>query len=179
MMTIHFTPKIVKRPNTKKWKGVHATREHMHSIMNAGKKLQVNVRDVMCMCSGCLHGESECKQPNYVDRWRGFDMDKFKCIEADLCLWKSIRIRKTVGAHDDYAWEEVRDILAAMTNFDDVVAYIQRNPLPFFDFHINEFLLEDDRDHIDLVALHYKPEDAPEGLFHVKYAVMVTVSLEV
>ena len=42
LLTFHFTPKISKRPDTKKWKGVHATRQHMHSIMNTGKKLQVN-----------------------------------------------------------------------------------------------------------------------------------------
>ena len=168
MMTIHFTPKLVKRPNTEKWKGVHATRDHMHSIMNTGKKLQVNVRDVMCMCSGCLHGDSECKQPNYIDNWRGFDMEKYKAIDADLSMWKSIEIRKTVGARDDYAWEEVREILGSLDSFDDVLAYIQRNPLPFFDFHINEVLLEEDRDNIDLVALHYKPEDAPEGFVPCK-----------
>ena len=168
MMNFNYTPKIGTRPNTDKWKGVLSTRHHMHSIMNTGKKLQVNVRDVMCMCSGCLHGDSECKQPNYIDEWRGFDMDKFKQINADLNLWKSIKIRKTVGGRDDYAWEDVRDILAGMVTFEEVVCYVQRNPLPFFDFHINETLLEEDRDFLDLVALHYKPTDAPEGFVPCK-----------
>ena len=163
LMTFHFTPKISKRPDTKKWKGVHASHEHMHSIMNTGKKLMVNVCEVMCMCQGCLHRNSECKQPNYIDEWWGFNMEKFKSTEADLTLWKSINKHKTVGACDDYAWKDVHDILAAMENFDAVEAYVHQNPLPFFDFHINDVLLEENRDQLDLVALHYKPPDAPDG----------------
>ena len=71
MLSVNFTPKISKRPNTLKWKGVKDTRAHMHSIMNTGKDLQVNVRDITCLCPGCLHGDSECKNKNYVDSWRG------------------------------------------------------------------------------------------------------------
>ena len=43
LLTFHYTPKIGKSLILKKWKGVLATRELMHSIMNTGKKLQVNV----------------------------------------------------------------------------------------------------------------------------------------
>ena len=134
LLTFHYTPKISKRSDTKKWKGVHATHQHMHSIMNTGKKLQVNVHEVMCMCHGCLHGDLQCKQPNYIDEWKGFDMDKFKYTDADLTLWQSINIRKTVGTCDDYAWEDVSDILSAMEKFDAIEEYVHRNPLPFLIF---------------------------------------------
>ena len=70
MLTFHYTQKIGKRPDTSKWKGVESTREHMHSIMNTRKNLNVNVRDVVCLCTGCLHCDSECKYSDYVDQWR-------------------------------------------------------------------------------------------------------------
>ena len=75
----------------------------MHSIMNTGVNLQVNVWDVVCLCPGCLHGDSDCKYPDYFDKWRGFDMKKYENIETNLHLWKSVAIRKTVGSREDYA----------------------------------------------------------------------------
>ena len=79
---------------------------------------------MMRVCPECLHGDSACKQPNYVDELRGFDMEKFKSTESDLTLWKLVDIHKTVGSHNDYAWEDVCDILASMENFDSVEAYM-------------------------------------------------------
>ena len=74
MLTFSFTSKIPKRPDISKWKGVTDTRDHMHSIMNTGDNLRVNVRDVVCLCPDCLHSEGICKYSDYVDEWRGFDM---------------------------------------------------------------------------------------------------------
>ena len=67
MLTFHYTGKIGKCPDTSKWKGVEATRDHMHSIMNTRKNLCFNVWDVVCLCTGCLHGDSPCKYSKYVD----------------------------------------------------------------------------------------------------------------
>ena len=164
IITFIFTSKIPKHPDTNKWKGVLSTRDHMHSIMNTGVNLQVNVRDVVCLCPGCLHGDSECKYPDYVDKWRGFDMKKYENIETNLHLWQSVAIRKTVGSREDYAWQDVREILQSFNDFDALQKYIKRNPLPFLDCHVNLNLSENDRQYLDLVALHYIPSDAPEGL---------------
>ena len=164
MITFAFTSKITKRPDTSKWKGVKDTRDHMHSIMNTGEHLKVNVCNVVCLCTGCLHGDSECKYPEYVDKWRGFDMNKCEDIPTSFQLWKSVAIHKTIGSREDYAWEDVRAILCAFNDFDSLQDYIKRNPLPFFDCHINLQLSECDRQNLDVVALHYIPADAPEGL---------------
>ena len=136
----------------------------MHSIMNTGEHLKVNVCNVVCLCTGCLHGDSECKYPEYVDKWRGFDMNKCEDIPTSFQLWKSIAICKTIGSREDYAWKDVRAILHAFNDFDSLQNYIKRNPLPFFDCHINLQLSERDRQNLDLVALHYIPVDAPKGL---------------
>ena len=91
-------------------------------------------------------------------------MTKGTDIPTSFQLWKSVGIRKTVGSQEDYGWEDVRAILHAFEDFDALQAYTKRNQLPFFDCHINLQLSECDRQHLDLVALHYILPDAPEGL---------------
>ena len=123
MMSVQFTPRIPKCPNTKKWSGVKDTREDMHSIMNTGKRLIVNVRLITCLCPGCLHGDSECKKAECVDSWRGFDMHKYNKIDAYLNLWKSVKIHKNVSCREDYNWENVWDVLANMNTFEELAEY--------------------------------------------------------
>ena len=159
ILTFNYVGKLGKRPDTSKWKGVAQTREHMHSIMNRGDELKVNVRDVVCLCTGCLHGDSTCKN----SKWRGFDMASGKEVDVDLGFWNSVVICKTVGSREDYEWEDVRAIIDSYTNYNDLQEYVKRNPLPFFDCHIDLVLSAHDRDNIDNVALHYLPTDAPEG----------------
>ena len=108
------------------------------------------------------------RKQNVLDSWRGFDMHKYIEIDADLNLWKSVKIHKNVGCREDYNWENVWDVLANMNTFEELAEYIKKNPLPFLDFHINDSLSENDRDDLDLVALHYKPNDAPQDLFPCK-----------
>ena len=84
MLTFNYTSKIGKRPDTSKWNGVKDTRDHMHSIMNTNHNLRINVRDVVCLCTGCMHGDSACKYSEYVYNWRGFDMLNYKQLDADL-----------------------------------------------------------------------------------------------
>ena len=164
MLTFNYMQKIGTRPDTSKWKGVESTREHMHSIMNTRKNLNVNVRDVVCLCTGCLHGDSPCKYSDYVDEWRGFDMNTHKPSDVDLTLWKSVKIRKCVSSREDYAWEDVCTILQSYTDYDEALEYIKKNPMPFFDCHIDLKLNERDRENIDPVALHYVPQDVSQGL---------------
>ena len=67
ILTFNYISKIGKRPDTSKWKGVEKTREHMHSIMNRSDTLKVNVHDVVCLYTGCLHGDGNCKNVKFVD----------------------------------------------------------------------------------------------------------------
>ena len=116
------------------------------------------------MCAGCLHGDSICKNLKFVDNWRRFDMGIGKEIDVDLNFWNSVVIHKTVGSREDYEWEDVRASIATYNNYNELHDYVKRNPLPFFDCHIDLVLSDRDRDNIDNVALHYLPTDAPEGL---------------
>ena len=170
ILNFNYTGKIAKQPDTSKWKGVQSTREHMHSIMNTRKNLTVNVRDVVCLCTGCLLGDSACRYSDYVDEWRGFDMLKFKDTNVNMSLWNSVNICKKIGSHEEFKWEDVRAILQSFSDYDEALAYVKKNPLPFLDCHIDIKLSEHDRKNIDPVALHYVPADASRGLTPCKIA---------
>ena len=71
--------------------------------MNTGDNLRVNVRDVVCLCPSCLHGDGICKYNDYVDEWRGFDMQTHKEAPVTMELWNSVKIHKTVCSRDDYS----------------------------------------------------------------------------
>ena len=88
----------------------------------------LNVRDVICLCTGCLHGDSPCKYSDYVDEWRGFDMNTHKPSDVDLTLWKSVKIRKCVSSREDYAWEDVHAILQSYTDYDEALEYVKKIP---------------------------------------------------
>ena len=164
ILTFNYVGKLGKRPDTSKWKGVEHTREHLHSIMNRSDNLKVNVHKVVCLCTGCLHGDSTCKNLKYVDNWQGYDLMTGKETDVDLRFWKSVVIHKTIGSREDYEWEDVQAIFDSYSDFSELQEYIKKNPLPFFDCHIDLVLSESDRDSIDNVALHYLPDDAPQGL---------------
>ena len=153
----------IKRPDTSKWKDVKDTQSHLHSIMNSGNNLKVNEHDIICICPACLHREGDCKNGNYVDNWRDFDMKIYEETPADLSLSKSCKICKSIGCREQYQWHDALTILASKNTCDELHDYVKKNPLPFLDFHIIENLTDSDRVEIDLVALHYKPQDVPEG----------------
>ena len=168
MLTVNYTPKLGIRPDTKKWKGVKDSRDHLHSITNTGKPLHVNCRYVVCLCEGCLHGDSECRYKEFVDNWEGFDMRKFESAPVDMILWSSVQIRKTIGSRENHAWENVLETIGGYDNFEGLKDYVSKNPLPFFECHINTNLSEEDRQKLNLVALHYVPDDAPQGFVPCK-----------
>ena len=131
--------------------------------MNTGNNLRVNVRDVVCLCAGCLHCDGICKYSDYVDEWRGFDMQTHKEAPITMELWNSVKIHKTVGSRDDYSWEDVWAIVNSYNNYEALSEYVKKNPLPFFDVNIDLILHDQERSHIDPVVLHYIPHDATVG----------------
>ena len=98
----------------------------------------------------------------------GFDMQAHKEVPVTMDLWNSVQIRKTVGNRDDYSWEDVWALVSSYNNYDALAEYVKKNPLPFFDVNINLILNDNDRSHIDPIALHYLPNDAPVGFVPCK-----------
>ena len=64
----------------------------------------------------------------------------------------------------NFNWEQLRITLETKASFEDLSEYVKKNPIPFLDCHVDQTLSEHDRDQLDLVALHYKPADAPQDL---------------
>ena len=95
-------------------------------------------------------------------------MQTHKEAPVTMELWNSVKIRKTVGSRDDYSWEDVQAILSSYSNYEDLSEYVKENPLPFFDVNIDLILHDHDRSHLDPVALHYIPHDAPQGFASCK-----------
>ena len=94
--------------------------------MNTGKNLKVNVQDIICMCPACLHGEGDYKNGNYIDNWRGIDMNKFEDIPADLTLWKSCKICKNIGCREEYQWHDTLTILVSKNTYDELHDYVKK-----------------------------------------------------
>ena len=68
IQTFEFTSKIANRPNTSKWTTVPDTRE-IHSVTNVPKKQVINIRNFLCCCNGCIHGDGPCTNEVCPHRW--------------------------------------------------------------------------------------------------------------
>ena len=80
LQTFEFTNKIANRPNTKKWTSVPDTRK-IHSITNVPKKGVINIRNFLCCCNGCIHGDGPCTNEVCPDRW----CELMICKKGSLC----------------------------------------------------------------------------------------------
>ena len=49
-------------------------------------------------------------------------------------------------------------------SYDELVQYINNNPLPAFNDEPNDAIAQQDINNLDIVALHHKPPDAPERI---------------
>ena len=77
-------------------------------------------------------------------------MLNYKEVDFDISFWKSVNIRKSFRSREDYSWEDVQCILESCRTYEEALEYAKKNPLPFFDCHIDLNLSDRDRDRIDL-----------------------------
>ena len=165
MLNFVFTPKLISRPNTATWKGVKESRDELHSIMNRNDFLKVNVRNIICMCSKCLHGESdgECEYKDYTDNWCGFDMAKFRPTETDFQFWGNIPIRKIGGSRIEFDWQEKLDTLNSFNTYGELSEHVEHNPIPILQCRISDEMRPADDALVDAVSLYYRPTDCPSN----------------
>ena len=170
MLSFIKTDKIACRPNTKDWKGIKGTREELHSVMNTGKALKVNVRKICCHCRPCMdmEGRENCLHKEYYSDWCGWDLSNGTEIPADVCGWTNVAIRKIIGSAVNYNWSQEIGNLAACNSFDQILDHVTSTTLPAMDCFVSNTLIAADRPFIDLVALHYKPPDVANNLTPIK-----------
>ena len=163
LQTFEFTNKIANRPNTKKWTSVPDTRK-IHSITNVPKKGVINIRNFLCCCNGCIHGDGPCTNEVCPDRWRTYDLQKKKFVPTKMWLWDVCLTRKIIPlqSNNNY-WADQIEELSKITSFDVLKHHIHSNVLPPFTYEKDITMSENDRNHLDFVALHYLPSDAPDS----------------
>ena len=71
--TFEFTNHLNSRPNTSKWMTVPDTHK-IHSVANVVGTSQINIKNFLCCCGGCIHGGMECQNQICPQPWKGFDL---------------------------------------------------------------------------------------------------------
>ena len=61
-------------------------------------------------------------------------------------------------------WQHRIATLSAVNSFEELVTYVNTNPLPCFTDDINDTLTQQEIHNFDMVALHHIPDDAPQRI---------------
>ena len=161
LQTYHYTQKLSNRPNTDKWTTVPDTRK-LHSLTNVPGTKIVNLRNFLCCCDGCFHGEEECTNDVYPNNWKGFNLVKKKFTNPDLTHW-NVANPIPMPVSRQVNWEECICKLSNFTNFTALKNYVVHNSIPPLVCDINLNMSEQDKQLLNYVALHYLPDDAPDS----------------
>ena len=85
ILTFHLHETLKSRPHTISWPGVPNTHK-FHSIGNTNTK-DVYLRNFICCCVGCLHGDEPCPNDVCPDKWQGYSFKRNKFVEPNLDFW--------------------------------------------------------------------------------------------
>ena len=61
-------------------------------------------------------------------------------------------------------WQNRIAALSAINTFEELVAYVNNNPLPCFTDEANDTITQQEIQNLDMVALHHIPDDAPHRI---------------
>ena len=165
--TFEFHNKLKSRPDTKTWPAIPETRK-FHSIGNT-KSGDVYLRTFMCCCNGCLHGTESCTNDVCPDKWIGYSLSQRKNCQVNRSWWcrgVDEQIRKIAENTDlplQVDWQNRIAALSAINTFEELVAYVNNNPLPCFTDEANDTITQEIQN-LDMVALHHIPDDAPHRI---------------
>ena len=170
MLNFVYTKQLALRPNNSSWKGIKDSREDIHSVMNTGNEMFVNYRKISCNCRSCMdvEGNEACKYSLYYSDWLGWDLAKFRNIANNLTFWRDVEIRKIIGSALDCNWGLILDELEHCNTYDELHTYVRTHSIPAMDCFVSGVLTPEERDRIDMVALHYRPNDIDQKLVPIK-----------
>ena len=115
-----------------------------------------------------VEGNDACKYALYYSDWLGWDLAKFRNITNNLTFWHDVEIRKIIGSALDCNWAYILDELERCNTYDELHTYVKSHYIPEMDCFVSGVLTAEDRDRIDMVALHYRPSDIDQNLVPVK-----------
>ena len=61
-------------------------------------------------------------------------------------------------------WQNRITALSAINSFEELVTFVNNNPLPCFKDDVNDTITQQEIIKLDMVALHHTPDDAPQRL---------------
>ena len=164
ILTFEYHHKLKSRPDTKKWPAIPETRK-FHSIGNK-KNGDVYLCTFSCCCKGCLNGTESCTNDVCPDKLRGYSLSGRKNCQPNRSWWSltaNDQIRK-MGENTPLSleinWQNRIAALNAINSYDEFVTYVN-NPLPSFMYKVNDTIAPHEIHHLDMVALHHIPDNAP------------------
>ena len=168
VLTFEYHNKLKHRPNTLNLSTIPDTRK-FHSIGNT-KSADVYLRTFTCCCKGCLHGNEMCSNTVCPDQLKGYSLSGRKNCQPDRSWWSSTandQIRKTtenVPVALQINWQNRIAALSAINTFEELVTYVNNNPLPSFTNELNDTVSQHEIHNLDMIALHHIPHDAPQRI---------------
>ena len=182
ILTFEFHNKLKSRPNTEKWPAIPETRK-FHSIGNT-QNGDVYLCTFSCCCKGCLHGNESCSNDVHPDKWRGYSLSGRKHCKPNRSWWCKTaddQIRKmgeNTHLPSEINWQNRIAVLSAINSFEELVTFVNNNPLPCFTDDINDTITQQEIHNLDIVALHYIPDNAPQRIAPLVSKGMATAFLE-
>ena len=168
ILTFEFHNKLKSRPNTEKWPAIPETRK-FHSIGNT-QNCDVYLRTFSCCCKGCLHGNESCSNDVCPDKWRGYSLAGRKYCEPNRSWWcetsddQICKSGQNTHLPSEINWQNRIAVLSAINSFEELVTFVNNNPLPCFMDEINDTITQQEIHNLDIVALHYIPDNAPQRI---------------
>ena len=165
ILTFEYHKHLGKQPDTKKYVPIPETHK-LHSIGNSDNPLHLYLWNMACCCNGCLHGGEECSNIICPEQWKGYDLTQKKFVDPDLTFWLNDADNLCTDEQEpivEVTWDERLAQMSRLRTFEQLVAYVNSNPLPEFKGVPNVNMTEADKANLDFVALHHLPNDAPNG----------------
>ena len=168
ILTFELHNKLKSRPNTEKWLGIPETRK-FHSIGNT-QNGDVYLHTFSCCCKGCLHGNESCSNDVCPDRWRGYSLSGRKHCQPNRSWWCETAddqiCKSSQNTHllSEINWQNRIAVLSAINSFEELVTFVNNNPLPCFMDELTDTITQQEIHNLDMVALHHIPDNAPQRI---------------
>ena len=124
----------------------------------------VNIRNFLCGCKGCLHGDGPCVNEVCPQDWWAYDLKNKKYVNPILDTW-NVQLTCKIPLFEQNAnyWLEQIQELSKIVSYRTLQDHIETNPLPHLIFKRDIIMSESDKSNLDFVALHHFPSDVPDS----------------
>ena len=136
-----------------------------HSIGNT-QNGDVYLCTFSCCCKGCLHGNESCSNDVCPGKWRGYSLSGRKHCQPNRSWWcetaddQMRKMGENTHLPSEINWQNRIAVLSAINSFEELVTFVNNNPLPCFTDDINDTITQQEIHNLDMAALHHIPDNA-------------------